>query len=75
MRIYIVKNGEMFYGTLEQFEDTFGGSGGDEDSMRKQIEDMGYTFVALDGDLIDFQSMSIKESRRAILGQIAMSER
>ncbi len=68
-RIIVVDEGDMFYGTPEQFEDCFGGCGGDEDVMRSVME--GCTFVAFDGELIDWSSIALGGDKQAILDQIA----
>ena len=70
-RIIIVEEGDMFYGTPELFEDCFGGHGGDENSMRDWAESLGYAFVALDGELINFRSLPNGADKQAILDQIA----
>ena len=66
-KIYIVDNGDMFFGTLEQFEDTFGGHGGDEELMRQTTEAMGYSFDTIPSELLErFRPMNAEEIYEAL---------
>lgn len=70
-RIICAEFGELFYGSIEQFENTFGNMGGDEKVMKDVIEADGYAFHIFDGELIDFNGMTEKEKDGAINIQIA----
>lgn len=70
-RIYIVDDGQVFYGTFEQFQDVFlWDDNCDELAMKDFCDKHDMSFVVIDGDILDFKSMTIEEGNDAILKQI-----
>lgn len=73
-RIIIVEEGDVFYGTLEQFEDCFGSFDGNEQLMKDWADKDGYSFYVLDGELINFRQLPHGGDKLAILAQITESK-